>query len=248
MKKGQETKAKIKDLVIYHQNQPKKQVRLHSHKEAHLFIPIRGNIKINVEQDKINVSPGKMFFLKGSLNHSFESDENQGERLIILLNSAIKESKILTANNLLKEVFFNILLDHKSSSAIKSVNLIKQIIKEQLEVENFDISQLHSHAKDSRVLDALELMDSYPEVDIATIALKIGSTTKTLNRLFKQELSFGPKQIQTSLRIDRARTLLKSGHLNVTEVAFKVGFNSLSSFIKNYRNITGHLPSDESHH
>ena len=59
------------------------------------------------------------------------------------------------------------------------------------------------------------------------------------------ELSLTPKQVQTALRINRAQTLLIRGDKNVTEVAFEVGFNSLSSFIKNYRQIIGHLPSQE---
>jgi AraC-like DNA-binding protein len=245
LKKGQETKVNIKDLVIYHQNLPKKQVKKHSHPEAHLFIPIRGSVKITYDDTTVNVPAGKMLFLSGGTKHSFESSDEQGERIIVLLKSNIKESSILPANSLLKELLFHILIDPKSVSSIKSVSLLKNLLVELLSADIFDVSILHSKAKDDRVVQAIEIMDSNLDLDISAVAKSAGTSSKTLTRLFKSELNITPKQAQTALRIDRARTLIARGNKNVTEVAFEVGFNSLSSFIKNYREITGNLPSQD---
>lgn len=245
MKKGQETKVLIKDMTIYHQNMPKKQVRPHSHAKAHLFIPIRGDIKVTNEQTTINISPGKMYFLSGGTKHSFDSSDKQGERLIVMLDSSIKTSKVMPANNLLKELLFHALTGPKSPTGIKSAALAKQLLNELLKEDSFDASQLHSRAKDSRVVSAIEFMDANLSEDMAAVAKSVGSSTKTLTRLFNLELNLTPKQVQTALRINQAQTLLIRGEKNVTEVAFEVGFNSLSSFIKNYTQITGRLPSQE---
>lgn len=244
MKKGHESKVVLKDMVIYHQNLPKKQLKLHSHPEAHLFIPIRGEIKISHDQRTINIPPGKMYFVAAHCKHSFESSHLQGERIILLLNSKYKENKILPANSLLKELLFYILVENDSISRTRSQVLVKSLLNELLEKVSFDVSQLHSRAKDERVLKAIEIIDSKLDLSISEVASLVGSTTKTLTRLFSHDLNLTPKQVQTALRIDRAQTLLKRGEMNVTEVAYEVGFNSLSSFIKNYRLITGSLPSE----
>lgn len=65
----------------------------------------------------------------------------------------------------------------------------------------------------------------------------------TLTRLFANELQVNPKQVQNLLKIGMAKDLLLNSNMNVTQVAFEVGYNSLSAFIKNYRTITGELPS-----
>ncbi|MCB0567133.1 MAG: helix-turn-helix domain-containing protein, partial [Phaeodactylibacter sp.] len=47
-----------------------------------------------------------------------------------------------------------------------------------------------------------------------------------------------------SLRLHRSRELLKEGGLNVTQVAFEVGFRDLSYFSRAFSEEFGHSPSD----
>ena len=169
MKKGQETKVIIKDLTIYHQNMPKKQVRAHSHAKAHLFIPIRGDIKVTYDQTTVNIPPGKMNFLRGGTKHSFESSDNQGERLIVMLESSAQKSKIMPANSLIKELLFHALTGPKSPTGIKSAALAKQLLNELQKNDSFDISQLHSRAKDPRIVSAIEFMDAHLTEDIMAL-------------------------------------------------------------------------------
>lgn len=241
MKKGQECKAGLKDVIIYHQNLPKKQLKSHSHKEAHLFYPLKGDIWIN----DTKVPPGKMYYLKANEVHKFHSSEIQGERLIVQGNLPIKENGIFPANNLIKELLFHILMDDTQESANTSLTLLKKLIKETKSEPIFDITQLHSLAKDERVLKAIELMDENLHLSLSEISKQIGASTKTLTRLFNSELNLSPKQVQTALRIDKALRLQKTTNMSVTEITYEVGYNSLSAFIKAYKTTTGKLPSGQ---
>ena len=244
MKKGQETKASLSDLVVYHQNFPKKQVGVHSHVENHIFIPLKGDIWIELKDERIRVTPGKMLILAANTSHSFESSTEQGERLIAMLDSKIKTTVLIATSSLLKELFFHILVDQESSSAKRAYQLIKELIKELAQQEiTPSIDQIRSRARDERICTALALMENDLDLSIEAIAKKVGASSKTLTRLFSLELQINPKAVQNLIRIDKAKSLLQQSGMNVTQVAYEVGFNSLSSFIKSYRAITGELPS-----
>ncbi len=245
MKKGQEEKVKHDDLVIYHQNLPKKQVSPHSHAEAHVFMPLKGDIWITIEQQRIRVAPGKMLVLAGKTKHSFESSDIQGERLIVMVNAKVKDTMLLPCHHLLKELFFFLLTHKESSLGKKTAGLIKGLLAEIVVEQPFGVHNLHSKAEDERVLKAIQLIDKNLATDISSIAKQVGASGKTLTRLFQLELELSPKQVQTAFRIDRASTLLKKGGYSVTDVAYEVGFSSLSSFIKAYRHYTGKIPSDD---
>tara|TARA_Y100000590_G_scaffold323369_1_gene366615 strand:- start:320205 stop:320948 length:744 start_codon:yes stop_codon:yes gene_type:complete len=245
VKKGQEIKVSFDDLVIYHQNLPKKQVKPHSHKEAHVFMPLKGDIWITLGEQRVRVTPGKMLVLAGGQKHSFESSKEQGERIVAMVPLAIKETALLPCHHLLRELFFFLLSDKDSPLAKKTTGLIKGLLKEITAEQPFGVHNLHSKAEDERVLRAIELMDKELDASISQIAKEVGTSGKTLTRLFQMELELTPKQVQTAFRIDRASTLLRKGGYSVTDAAFEVGFNSLSSFIKAYRNHTGKVPSTD---
>lgn len=244
MKKGQETKASLNELVIYHQNFPKKQVAIHCHEQIHVFIPLKGDIWIELKDERIRVTPGKMLILATNTPHSFESSTEQGERLIAMLDCKIKNTALIATSSLLKELFFLILVDQESNCAKRAYQLIKELVKELVQQEIIpSIDQIQSRAKDERICLALELMENDLDLSIEAIAKKVGASSKTLTRLFSLELQINPKAVQNLIRIDKAKALLKHSGMNVTQVAFEVGFNSLSSFIKSYRSLTGELPS-----
>jgi AraC family transcriptional regulator len=61
-------------------------------------------------------------------------------------------------------------------------------------------------------------------------------------RLFKQSTELAPHQYLTQCRIDRAKQLLQSTQLSITEIAFAVGLNNHSSFTRLFRRYVGTTP------
>jgi AraC-like DNA-binding protein len=62
------------------------------------------------------------------------------------------------------------------------------------------------------------------------------------HRLFRQTFEQTPHQYLTDRRIRRAKELLESKAIAVTDVCFEVGFQSLGSFITLFRKHVGHSP------
>lgn len=61
-------------------------------------------------------------------------------------------------------------------------------------------------------------------------------------RLFKQSTGITPHQYLTQCRIDRAKQLLLTTRLTITEIAFAVGSTNHSSFTRLFRQYVGVPP------
>lgn len=61
-------------------------------------------------------------------------------------------------------------------------------------------------------------------------------------RFFKRHIGMNPMKFVASLRIERAKELLKQEGLTVSSVANEVGFKDLSNFIRQFKKTTGVTP------
>src|SRR5512132_1916026 len=63
-------------------------------------------------------------------------------------------------------------------------------------------------------------------------------------RAFAAAYGETPRWYLTRRRIERAKTLLRTANLSVTEVCLLVGFSSLGSFGSRFRDVVGQSPTD----
>ena len=94
--------------------------------------------------------------------------------------------------------------------------------------------------------DAKDLMDrSYAEaLDLDTIACEAGYSRFHFIRAFCDTYGQTPRDYLSVRRVERARELLRTANLTVTEVCFLVGFSSLGSFSTRFKALVGLSPSD----
>jgi AraC-like DNA-binding protein len=64
------------------------------------------------------------------------------------------------------------------------------------------------------------------------------------HRLFRATFGETPHDFLTNLRMERARRLLASGGMTVTEVCLEVGYSSLGSFSTKFQSLVGRPPSE----
>jgi len=94
--------------------------------------------------------------------------------------------------------------------------------------------------------DAKDLMDrSYAEpLDLDAIASAAGYSRFHFVRAFRGAYGRTPRDYLSARRIERARDLLRTANLTVTEVCFLVGFSSLGSFSGLFKREMGVTPSE----
>ena len=92
---------------------------------------------------------------------------------------------------------------------------------------------------------ARDLIDrEYAEpLDLASMAREAGYSRYHFARAFADAYGETPRAYLTRRRVERAKALLRSANLSVTEICFLVGFESLGSFSTRFRELVGQTPS-----
>jgi AraC-like DNA-binding protein len=93
---------------------------------------------------------------------------------------------------------------------------------------------------------ARDLIDrDYAEpLDLDALAAEAGYSRFHFARAFTAAYGETPRAYLTRRRIERAKTLLRTANLSVTEICFVVGFASLGSFSARFRKLVGQSPSE----
>jgi AraC family transcriptional regulator len=76
-------------------------------------------------------------------------------------------------------------------------------------------------------------------IDLAQVA---GMSPYYFLRLFKQSMHVTPRQYIIQMRIDRAKELLRSRELSISDISLQCGFTNQSYFANVFRQITDTTP------
>jgi AraC-like DNA-binding protein len=97
----------------------------------------------------------------------------------------------------------------------------------------------------SSLRSARDLMDRRfaDPLDLDRMASEAGFSKFHFARTFKETYGETPANYLTRRRVERAKDLLRSANLTVTEVCMLVGFSSLGSFSSRFSELVGMSPS-----
>ena len=95
-----------------------------------------------------------------------------------------------------------------------------------------------------RLLRAKDRMDaaSHEDWPVHRLAQVSGGSQAHFARSFKQAFGLPPHRYLLTRRIERATALLRDTDLPITEIAFSTGWESLGTFGRTFRDITGDSP------
>jgi transcriptional regulator GlxA family with amidase domain len=98
---------------------------------------------------------------------------------------------------------------------------------------------------DKRVEKILEMMrdDVRGELCLAEFAQSVNLSVWRLCHIFKSDVGMPPIKYLRLLRMERAKGLLESSFLSVKEIAFQVGLNDESHFVRDFKATYGHSPA-----
>ncbi|WP_115717263.1 helix-turn-helix domain-containing protein [Gallaecimonas mangrovi] len=144
------------------------------------------------------------------------------ERLISTFVEPVAEQKLL--------------LDMQLTELV--MRLLRQQSRELL-LSALDQGQIH-HG----LLAAMQYLKANPSqaLDMEKLSAQACISKAQLYRLFKQELAMTPGEYQQQLRLEQARRWLAEGQMSVTEIAYELGYQSLSHFNRRFKAANGVPP------
>ena len=155
---------------------------------------------------------------------------------------------ILTNENELKQIQNVLILLKKeffsdSASYIMLKTLLKVLLLHLIRYQNNGF--LEQDLNQKRVFQFLELMEInfLTETNTDFYANKIGISMKRLNQILKEKLNLTAKQIIGQRQITEAKRRLVKSEITTKELAFVLGFDSISSFSRFFKKNVGVSPS-----
>ncbi|MCB4363030.1 helix-turn-helix transcriptional regulator [Hydrogenophaga taeniospiralis] len=108
-----------------------------------------------------------------------------------------------------------------------------------------DAAGLQDPALLRRLLRAKDRMDaaSHEAWPVKRLAEVSGVSEAHFARSFRQAFGIPPHRYLLTRRIEQASTLLRDTELPITEIAFATGWESLGTFGRTFRDVTGQSPS-----
>lgn len=98
---------------------------------------------------------------------------------------------------------------------------------------------------DEAVLQVQDWLDANfsQENRIADLAKQFNFSERNLKRRFQLATQISPNQYLQQVRVDKAKKLLLTTEMNVQQIAYAVGYENVSFFIRVFNKITGCTPS-----
>tara|TARA_R100000027_G_scaffold8406_1_gene6230 strand:+ start:10989 stop:11753 length:765 start_codon:yes stop_codon:yes gene_type:complete len=100
---------------------------------------------------------------------------------------------------------------------------------------------------DSRIFEVARLLDRHP-LDLSfeedELAAEVSLSTTQLDRLFKKEYEMSPRQYLDRRRLSDAQAQLEVSAIPIKQIAFELGFRSLSYFSRWFSKHNGESPRE----
>jgi AraC-like DNA-binding protein len=85
---------------------------------------------------------------------------------------------------------------------------------------------------------------SHEEWPVRRLARVSGVSEAHFARSFKEAYGLPPHRYLLTRRIERAKALLRDTDLAITQIAFQTGWNSMGTFGRTFRDVTGESPGE----
>lgn len=107
-------------------------------------------------------------------------------------------------------------------------------------------SSVKQHADSELTNRVIRYMDEHlcENLSFSTICLFSAQSATNLKTIFKSVTGMGVMEYYRHLKIERAKQLLREGNGNITQIADRLGYNSVHYFSRHFKQATGMTPRE----
>jgi len=131
------------------------------------------------------------------------------------------------------------------AQALQTRDMIRNKYRSNIKL---DLNEIQMNSPDNRlvakVIKTIRENIENPEFNVDDLSREVGLSRVHLNRKLKENINISPSNLIKSIRLKQAAYLLVKNKVNVSEVAYKVGFSTPSYFSNNFREYFGMTPSE----
>ncbi len=160
-------------------------------------------------------------------------------------SASVHFSNTESVDLLIRKLFHIFTEENEQKDLLVEMNTSELIVHMlQTESRNLLLKNYRKHVTKSGLAAAVEFISNNLDrpISIKKLADIACMSKASFYRYFNNEFGMSPIEYINQERVKKACSLLKDENLNVTDVSFKLGYSSLSHFIKLFREHTGTTP------
>ena len=128
----------------------------------------------------------------------------------------------------------------------ESVRKLLSIFAQHLAILSNQIVVQQENAEPPAITKAKKYIQEHQgeEISLADVAKAVNTSSFYFCKMFRKVTGINFTDYLSRLRIERAKNLLLNPNLRISEIAYDVGFQSLTHFNRVFKKIVGHSPTD----
>ena len=236
---------------IYHQWNTNLCFHRHLHDSFELIYVNEGDFEVTVDSRDYILHQGEAILIFPNQIHSSYTREYSQTYLCIFQNSLIGEFYRTVKNSFADDPVFTI-SDHSLIEGISSQSTSRYLLKSYLykviallDNNNAEYKIRHNkpHEHVGQILTFIA--DRHAEqISMKDVANNIGYDYHYLSNLLQKNLKMTFRTLLNEYRISHAKYLLITSNKNISDIAAECGYESLCSFNRNFKAISGMTPSE----
>jgi AraC-like DNA-binding protein len=133
-----------------------------------------------------------------------------------------------------------------SAKQHQSVVRLLSIFAEHLSMVSNQIVVRNENAEPPMIARAKEFIqkNQAEDLSLAQVAKAVNASTFYFCKMFKKATGINFTDYLSRIRIEKAKNLLLNPNLRVSEIAYEVGFQSLTHFNRVFKKVTGQAPTE----
>ena len=137
-----------------------------------------------------------------------------------------------------------------SEKKIDSVTSLLSIFADHLSMKSNQIAVRHTNSEPPVITRAKQFIDEHHTEDLSLgqVAQAVHTSIFYFCKLFKKALGINFTEYVSRVRTERAKNLLLNPNLRVSEIAYEVGFQSLTHFNRVFKKVVGQAPTEYRSH
>ena len=229
-------------------------VRLHTHmhREAQLVYAARGTMQVTAPKGRWLVPPDRAVWVPAQLPHAIDVLADIEMRTLYFdlawlareeRSGSLAAEFVVRVSPLLHQAILALFDDHNTPD--RTTLLVKLAMLELHQAEDSATFIPLPHEPRCRRAADIVLADPTGDHEIEALAREVGTSARTLSRLFSAETQLSFKSWCQRARIAAAiEKISTDGNLSVKQLASDLGYASVPAFSHAFRQVTGKTPTE----
>ena len=253
----------------YHIKKPRKafHIPVHWHDEVELIYIKNGHLTISIEEQTFHAGPEDLFCVNSGELHFMECDDMAVEYYTLLLplefisfqtDDALEQELFLPLRQ--KQLFFPTVLEKgkelikwieplieaneekKTGYQLRTRIMLLEMIEYLLKEDCFKAAYYANNNNLQRDMIAFVQKHYGEKVSLAMLAEEFHLSEKYVSWYFKEHFSISFMQYVLHLRMSKAKDMLVTTDISITDIALSCGYPSVNLFIRNFKELYNITP------